>query len=272
MCVTWASIAAGQVDMRAPMRSVILILSFLVVSTGCKTTGGKIFGTLSLASAVGGGYLTATSSATIENGMLVTHNDRQNVGVGLIFAAALAATGWAVCEIMFSEHGCGSGGGYSYVPSAPVVARVAPAAPTPPAPPVAPAPSVAPSAPFAPSAPSAPSAPPAPSALLVDPADPAVVPAPVGERAFGEPVVIAVQGRGSDERDLFIRGWRFDPLDGQDKLYAPSGEFIGRIDARGDVWDRKGALVGRVAMGPSCEISCMRSQAGKMLRGIPLNR
>jgi len=236
------------------------MLTLLVVSAGCKTTGGKILGPLSLVSAVGGSYLAVTSSATIENGMLVTHSDRQNLGIGLIFAAVLAGTGWAVCETMFSEHGCGSGRGYAYVSPAPAVAQAAPFAPSPlPAAPAA--------APAPPAAPESAASPVAPAAPAVDRADPA----PEGRRASGEPVVIVVPGREPDDRDRFSRGWRFDPLDGQDKLYAPSGEFIGRMDARGDVWDSNGALVGRVAMGPSCEVACMRSQAGKMLRGIPLN-
>jgi len=242
--------------MRSPMRSATLILTLLLVSAGCKTTGGKILGPLSLVTAVGGSYLTVTSSATIENGMLVTHNDRQNLGVGLIFGAVLAATGWAVCETMFSEHGCGSEGRYTYLPPAPAVAQAAP-----PAPPALPAPLVA-----------APPAPPAPPIALPAPEVDRADPASQEGRASGDPVMIVVPGREPDDRDRFSRGWRFDPLDGQDKLYAPGGEFIGRIDARGDVWDSNGTLMGRVAMGPSCETACMRSQAGKMLRGIPLNR
>jgi hypothetical protein len=258
MRATLASIAAGQIGMRAPLRSLALVLTLLLVPAGCKTTGGKILGPLSLVSAVGGSYLTVTSGATIENGMLVTHDDRQNLGVGLIFAAVLAATGWAVCETMFSEHGCGNGGGYVYVSPAPAVTQAVPSAPlvlAPPAPPV----------PAPPAPPARTVAPPAPE---VDRADPA---AQEGH-ASGDPGVIVVPGLEQDDRDHFNRGWRFDPLDGQDKLYASSGEFIGRIDARGDVWDSNEALMGRVAMGPSCETACMLSQAGKMLRGIPLNR
>jgi hypothetical protein len=78
MRATWASIAAGQIGMRAPMRSLVLVLALVVVSTGCKTTGGKILGTLSLATAVGGSYLTVTSSSTIENGSVAGRLDRVN--------------------------------------------------------------------------------------------------------------------------------------------------------------------------------------------------
>jgi hypothetical protein len=208
------------------MRSVLLVL--LVLSTGCKTTGGKVFGTTALVSAVAGSYLMVTSSTTIENERLVMHDDRQNAGVGLVFAAVAAAGAWAVSEMIFGEHSGGGGGGYLLPPAEPAV----------------------------------------------EPAiEPAVEPAAVEVNVSVEPTVIVVQDRdrGPDERDLLSRGWRFDPGDGEHKFYAPSGEFIGRIDHGGDVWNASDSHMGRVDMSPGCGVACKRSQARKMLLGIPMN-
>lgn len=88
--------------MRATPRA-LLLLFLLGLSAGCKTTGGKVFGTAGVASAIGSGYLLATSSTTIEDGRLVTHEDRQHAGAGLLFAAVIAAGGWAISELMFGE-------------------------------------------------------------------------------------------------------------------------------------------------------------------------
>lgn len=212
--------------MRAPVRAVvtalvIALLAFLVLSAGCKTTSGRVFGAASVVSAIGSGYLLMTSSTTIEDGMLVTHDDRQNAGVGLMFAAVVAAAGWATSEMFFGEHH-GSGGGGGYAP------------------------------------------------VLVEPTAPAVseaeAPAPE-ERPSEGPVVVVVQERDEDPRDLFSRGWRVDPRDGQHKFYAPNGELIGRIDYEGYVWDSSHAYMGRVDMSPGCGVACKRSQARRKLLG-----
>lgn len=208
------------------MRSFLLAL--FVLSTGCTTTGGKVFGTTALVSAVAGSYLMVTSSTTIENERLIMHDDRQNAGVGLVFAAVAAAGAWAVSEMIFGEHPGGGGGGAWLPPAEPVAAPAA---------------------------------------------EPTYVDVDVNVNVSVEPTVVVVQDRdrGADERDRFRQGWRFDPGDGQHKLYAPGGELLGRIDPGGDVWDGRDSHTGRVDMSPSCGVACKCSQARKMLLGIPMN-
>ncbi|HWU85749.1 MAG TPA: condensation domain-containing protein [Kofleriaceae bacterium] len=79
-----------------------LITVLLVLSTGCKTTGGKVFGAASLASAVGAGYVLATSTPGIEDGRLVSHDERQLAGAGLMLAAVVAMSAWGVSELVYA--------------------------------------------------------------------------------------------------------------------------------------------------------------------------
>lgn len=220
--------AACLIDMRAHMRtaSVLLVLS-LVGATGCQSAGGKVFGPVSLASAIGGGYLLATSRASIEGDDLVTHNDRQRLGAGLLLVSVLAAGGWAVSEMIHAAHSEGPLGGGVLAP-APVVVEAEPAD------------------------------------------EPEVEPAP--DEPAGAPAVIVVRERHRRTQDPFERGWYLDPADNQDKLYGPDGAFIGRIDRAGNVWDHSGSHTGYVEMSPSCGVACKRSQARKMLLGIPLSQ
>jgi hypothetical protein len=215
--------------MRAQTRAVPILLALsLVGATGCQSVGGKFFGTLAVASAVGGGYLLVTSKEDVEHGMLVTHDDRREIGTGLVVVSVLAAAGWAFSELVRASHPAwymGGGGG-----------SIAP-------PPVA--------------------AEDAAEAVDEPEAEPATEPAPAGA---GPPPVIVVR-----ERRRPVRGWRFDRADNQDKLYGPRGDFIGRIDPAGDVWNGSGSHVGRVDTSSACGVACKRSQARKMLRGIPLS-
>src|SRR6185295_18800171 len=89
-CATRVHIAAGQNGMRAFLRS--SIVAVLALSTGCATTGGKLFGTAAVASGIGSIYLMSTSRATLENGQAVLRDDHTDAGAGLMFVAVAAAS------------------------------------------------------------------------------------------------------------------------------------------------------------------------------------
>lgn len=209
-----------------------IVLAVLVLSTGCRSTGGKIFGTVSLASAAASSYMLANSGSSIEGHTLVTHDDDRRTGGALLITAVLAAGGWAFCELM--ERDPTFGGAWGVVAAGPVApAEAGPVAPVadPPAEP---------------------------------PAPPAADPAP--------PLVVIAGPGGGPAPPLPRYVWRVDPSDGQHKLYAPDDEYVGRLDTSGEVWDRIGVLRGRVAIAPTCALACRRSQAARMLLGLPMKR
>ena len=89
-------------DMQAFIRSSI---AALVLVTGCRTTGGKVFGTVTLASAVGSVYLLNSSSTTLDNGRAVLKDDHMDAGAALMFAAVAAAGGWFLSEYVSAVPG-----------------------------------------------------------------------------------------------------------------------------------------------------------------------
>jgi hypothetical protein len=127
-------IAAGHCDM-AFLRSCIgLLVLCVVLSTGCSTTGGKVFGTAAVASGIASVYLMSTSRATIVNGQAVLQDDHTEAGAGLIFAAIAAASGWFLSECVFGKPwavGGGGGGGGGGFPSSADPAGEPAAAPAP---------------------------------------------------------------------------------------------------------------------------------------------
>jgi hypothetical protein len=103
--------------MRAFLRS--SIVAVLVLSTGCATTGGKLFGTAAVASGVGSIYLISTSRATLESGQAVLRDDHTDAGAGLMFVAVAAASGYFLSEYVFGKPwAVGGGGGGGFSPSA----------------------------------------------------------------------------------------------------------------------------------------------------------
>lgn len=132
--------------MRAFLRSSIAVFVFSVVlSTGCATTGGKVFGTAAVVSGIGSVYLMSTSSATLENGQAVLRDDHSAAGAGLAFTAVAAAGAWFLSEYVFGNPlGLVVGGGGGGVPPSADPAGEPAAAPAPepahPADSVAPAP------------------------------------------------------------------------------------------------------------------------------------
>jgi hypothetical protein len=108
------------------MRSLVraIILSVLLLSVGCKTTGGKVFATAGVAAGIASGYLMLSSmDSSIENGELVKRNDHGAAGVGMLFVAGLAMMGAVVSETFFSPY---SGGGGSWSPPVEPAAPVEP--------------------------------------------------------------------------------------------------------------------------------------------------
>jgi hypothetical protein len=107
--------------MRPTLRA--LILSLLLLSVGCKTTGGKVFATAGVAAGIASGYLMLSSmtGSSIENGELVERDDHGAAGVGMLAVAGLAVMGAAISETFFSPYsGGGGGGGYWPPPAEPV--------------------------------------------------------------------------------------------------------------------------------------------------------
>lgn len=215
--------------MRAFLRSCIVPLVLgVVLSTGCSTTGGKVFGTAAVASGIASVYLISTSRATLVNGQATLQEDRTEAGAGLMFAAIAAASGWFVSEYIFGKPlpCCGGGGGDGWHPSA--------------------EPAVQPA---------------------IEPAPvPAIEPAPPGEVAAPTPVTIVVQAPGPAPQ-LQLPGWQLDP-DGQDRLLDRAGELVIRIDRAGTVWNFSGAALGQVDMSGNCDVSCRRARAHQMLRDL----
>lgn len=124
--------------MRAFLRSCSVVLVLVILSTGCATTGGKLFGTVAVASGIGSIYLLSTSRATLENGQAVLRDDHTDAGAALMFTAVAAAGGWFLSEYVFGNPlgrivGGGGGGGGGFPPSAdPAGDSVAAPAPEPP--------------------------------------------------------------------------------------------------------------------------------------------
>jgi hypothetical protein len=113
--------------MRTLIGSSIVVL--LLFTSGCKTTGGKVFGTAAVVSGIGSVYLLTTSSTTIENGRLATQDDHMDAGAGLMFAAIAAVTGWFISEcVLGSPLGFAVGGGAPVLAPAAVEPPAAPAA------------------------------------------------------------------------------------------------------------------------------------------------
>jgi hypothetical protein len=67
-------------------------------------------------------------------------------------------------------------------------------------------------------------------------------------------------------------GQLVDPGDDQHKLYASEGALIGRLDLDGHVWNSSGSHLGSVDMSLACGIGCKRSQARRILLGVPPGR
>lgn len=92
---------------------VFLPLLFLIA--GCQSTGGKLLGALTVASAIGSGYLVATdgTSTSLERGRVVLHEDnRLKYGAALGVASMATIFAWLVVETSHRERRGAGGGGF----------------------------------------------------------------------------------------------------------------------------------------------------------------
>lgn len=196
--------------MRALLRSSIAVVLYAVLSTGCATTGGKVFGATAVVSGIGSVVLMSTSRATLENGQAVLRDDHTDAGAGLAFAAVAAAGGWFLSEYVFGNPlglivGGGGGGGGGFPPSADPAG---------------------------------------------DPvAAPAPGPAPTGDGAASAPVTIVVQAPDPPAQ-VPLAGWHLDPdgqdrlldragelvirIDGAGEVWNFGGAALGEVDMSGN--------------------------------------
>ncbi|HEX2843661.1 MAG TPA: hypothetical protein VHP64_00290, partial [Candidatus Limnocylindria bacterium] len=95
--------------------SMRVFLALVLLFAGCQSTGGKLLGALTVASAIGSGYLVATDGTTtsLERGRVVLHEDnRLKYGAALGVASMATIFAWLVVETAHRERRGSGGGGY----------------------------------------------------------------------------------------------------------------------------------------------------------------
>lgn len=173
-----------------------------MLSTGCATTGGKVFGTAAVASGIASIYLMSTSRATLVNGQATLQDDHTDAGAGLMFAAIAAGSGWFVSEFIVGKAvPCCGGGGGGFEPA------------------IEPAPAPA----FEP-APSGEAAAPAPVTIVVQAPDPAAQ------------LPLAGWHLDPDGQDRLLNraGELVIRIDGAGAVWNFSGAILGRVDMSGN--------------------------------------